>query len=147
MNAIESHKRAMGMANETQDSIGRWNVDTFGPADPLGTQHARRVLMEVVELCLAVGMNRLEMVETVCEVSRKAGKGLETVLMPEPGKVPGEAADVLITLWGFAHRRGIDLGEETDKKMKTNRERVWKLNGDGTAQHVAGPGPAGESES
>lgn len=47
-----------------------------------------------------------------------------------------EAADVLITLYHFVNSLGGDLDEEVDKKMEVNVKRVWKLNGDGTGQHV-----------
>lgn len=53
-----------------------------------------------------------------------------------------EAADVVICLCGFAAAKGFDLAAAVEAKMAINRQRKWKLNGDGTAQHI----PEGEAE-
>lgn len=42
-----------------------------------------------------------------------------------------EAADVIITLYRIP-----GIQEAINKKMAINRQRKWKLNGDGTGQHV-----------
>jgi NTP pyrophosphatase (non-canonical NTP hydrolase) len=47
-----------------------------------------------------------------------------------------ECADVLITLYAVVQALGGDLHAAVDEKMKINRERKWRVNGDGTGQHV-----------
>lgn len=95
---------------ETQESIGAWVEQTFGPGT--AKRHATRVGEEVVELI--------------------------QVLFNEPGseKAAAEAADVLIVLYAVASSLGVDLHEEVDKKMQINRGRKWRIDGDGCGYHV-----------
>lgn len=128
------------MATETQQTIGRWSDETFPGADPLSPRKAIRALEEMVELCLASGAS-------AHDVRRVVGLTLDKEVglpgSPEfiargrkAEKIPAEAADVAIVLFGLAELVGFDLQAEVDKKMAVNRARKWKANGDGTGYHI-----------
>jgi NTP pyrophosphatase (non-canonical NTP hydrolase) len=135
---------------ETQESIVKWMFETFPGADPESPRKALRALEEMVELCLAAGA-------AVGQIAEAVGRSIGTtvsvecewgVAAAEPAKVPAEAADVLIVLYGLAGLRGFDLHAEVDRKMQKNRSRVWRTMGDGTGYHIKDEsrllGPAGE---
>ncbi len=133
---------------EDQNSIGTWANATFGgTGDPLSYRHCIRLLEEVVELCLAAGASRNDV---LLSVARELGDpawvvGRLPLAMftldwhehhPDPAKVPAEMADCEIVLRVLSYRRDVDLQAEVDKKMLINRSRKWKLNDDGTGYHV-----------
>jgi hypothetical protein len=128
------------MCVETQATVAAWMSATFQGADPESPRKALRALEEMVELCLASGAAPFDVDKAV----RKAIDGVipQNVLAdwdvtrPEPDKIPSEAADVLIVLYGVAQMRGFDLHAEVDKKMSINRARRWAPRGDGTGYHV-----------
>jgi NTP pyrophosphatase (non-canonical NTP hydrolase) len=96
--------------DETQESIHKWAVNTFGNVIKQST-YAIRMNLEVAEL-----LQKLDQ-----------------------GKWPAareECADVFIVLCCVASQLGIDLQDEVNRKMEINRNRKWKLHGDGTAQHI-----------
>lgn len=97
--------------NWTQSKITRWAVSTFGEPESPG-----RILSRAVE--------ELE----------------EALLAYHDGvsgaKIVEELADTYIVMCQVAHHLGYNLLEEVDRKMEVNNARAWKLNGDGTAQHV-----------
>lgn len=136
--------------NETQKTVGNWMVATFPGADPESPRKALRALEEMVELCLAAGAS-YEDIRNAANRNRKDHRGINDFdRCPEPAKVPAEAADVLIVLYGLAHLRGFDLHAEVDKKMMINRhKREWVANGDGTGYHIKSaatdPGPGEET--
>lgn len=120
--------------NETQSSIGEWMNQTFPGVDPESPRKSLRALEEMIELCLASGASSGDIMDSVF-------RSLPSYPIPgsrilEPSKIPAEAADVLIVLYGLAAMRGFDIHEEVDRKMKINRSRKWKANGDGTGYHV-----------
>lgn len=92
-----------------QQSITEWSSETFGPRSALST--AVRANKEMAEL-----LSALENGED--EVACK------------------EVADVVIVLMQVAHRLGIDLNYEIDKKMNINENRTWLKMPDGSFQHV-----------
>lgn len=95
---------------ETQQSIGAWQVETFGRFEHNVTAFWR-LDEEIEELGIAAhGPNK----ETIAH----------------------EMADVEIVLRGWAEQMGIDLQAEVDAKMAINRCRRWVSNGDGTGQHI-----------
>jgi hypothetical protein len=47
-----------------------------------------------------------------------------------------EAADIMILLYGWAGKVGVDLLAEVDKKMLKNRHRKWNIQPDGTGRHT-----------
>lgn len=79
-------------------------------------------------------MRRLELL--LDEAVAKAVKESATPWQATPDKIPVEAADVLIVLYGVAGMRGFDLHAEVDQKMAINRARKWAARGDGTGYHV-----------
>lgn len=117
------------MMSETQKTIAAWGDATFPGGDPSSPRHCLRLLEEAVELCLAAGASDASVRAAVLGELDRAGK-------PDPAKVPDEVADVYVMLAQVAEGRGIDIQTEVDRKMAINRARVWKLNGDGTGQHV-----------
>lgn len=129
---------------ETQDTVHEWISETFPGADPESPRKSIRALEEMVELCLACGAKYRDIQIAVASVLEKDGAMMSLLggVMDiaggthEPDKVPAEAADVLIVLYGLAGMRGIDLHAEVDKKMQINRSRRWKANGDGTGYHI-----------
>lgn len=90
------------------EAINEWQLATFGPATP------QRAWSRFEEL-----------IEADCEPSEPAAKLAE------------EAADVVITLVGWVQARtGLDLAEAVERKMRTNRAREWRLDGQGCGYHV-----------
>jgi hypothetical protein len=94
---------------ETVESVSRWAEETFGPCTPQAA--LERAFEEMDELDYAG--------------EHSFGKHRKLV---------EEAADVCITLYRYIYL--VDP-EAINKKMVVNRKRKWKLNGDGTAQHVS----------
>lgn len=96
------------MMDETITTVATWADETFGTT----TREAAliRAYKEIQELREAL---------THCN--------------PHGPKLVEEAADVCITLYRYIYL--VDK-EAINKKMAVNRKRKWKLNGDGTAQHV-----------
>ena len=95
---------------ETQKSINQWAFETFGKCNSLDTIFERYV-NEVEELKAEVILRRIN-------------------------KIGNELADNLIVLYQVAEFLNIDLLREVNIKMITNRNRKWKLHGDGTGQHI-----------
>ncbi len=124
--------------NETQNTVGHWIDTTFPGTDPLSPRKSIRALEEMVELCLASGASDQEITVAVGKALASAGN---RPVGRQPDKIPVEAADVLIVLYGVAHMLGFDLHAEVEKKMAINRARKWKANGDGTGYHVKDPAP------
>lgn len=98
------------MEDETQSSISKWANETFGEVTFLDVIH-ERFLDEVEELKAEIELRKLH-------------------------EAKAECADVLIVLYQLATKLKISLREEVNKKMEINRNRKWKLHGDGTAQHI-----------
>ena len=99
--------------NRTEDqiTISAWAEATFGPVSS-NASVAARANEEMAELlrCLTVNDSH--------------------------EKAPEEIADVTIVLFRLADRLGVDLLDEVDRKMATNRARDWRLSGDGHGYHV-----------
>ena len=131
--------------SETQATISQWMNETFPGADPESPRKAIRALEEMVELCLAAGATPHE-VQEACAKAIRGARGTHPDLQGwyesrlTEDKVPAEAADVAIVLYGVAHIKGFDLQAEIDRKMAINRARRWKANGDGTGYHVKNGG-------
>lgn len=117
---------------ETPETIWAWQKATFGTPDPRSPAVALRLLTEAVELCAACGA-------TLEEMERSIYSRPEIGVYkrhPRPAKVPGEAADVYVVLCQVVGTYGFDLNAEVQRKMKTNRDRRWRSNCDGTGQHI-----------
>lgn len=96
----------------TQMDICRWARETFGHAE-LGTLVAR-CNEEMAELITA----------TQGPISKDA---LRKIVM--------ECADVFIVLCQVADATGLRLEWAIEDKMKTNKARKWKTDGQGVGQH------------
>jgi NTP pyrophosphatase (non-canonical NTP hydrolase) len=97
------------MARETSASIAQWGAETFGEVGDFAVL-IRRARAEFEELDAAV----------------RAG---------DADEIGREAADVVILLHRLVGLLGKDLAEEVDAKMYVNRNRQWRLSGDGVGQH------------
>jgi NTP pyrophosphatase (non-canonical NTP hydrolase) len=97
---------------ETQASINAWGAKTFGH----GTARAigGRLQKEMDELLAALDVDE----HAALDATRD------------------EAADVLIMLYRLAGVGGFNLMAALDRKMRVNRKRKWRSNGDGTGEHV-----------
>jgi NTP pyrophosphatase (non-canonical NTP hydrolase) len=99
------------MPNETQSTITTWAQEVFGVAS------------DVTLFCrFDDEVNELEGVLSEGVFTRK--------------EISGELADCLIVLYQLAEVLGVNLLTAVEEKMAINRERKWRLNGDGTGQHV-----------
>lgn len=100
---------------ETQESISLWASETFGESGS-NLRVAIRANEEMAELlrCLSVDDNNPKAAE--------------------------ELADVAIVLARLAVRLKADVvdvyGDEVNRKMAINRQRVWKRDGSGHGYHV-----------
>jgi hypothetical protein len=124
------------MPVENQETVGAWARGTFPGGADRSPRAAQRMLEEVVELCYAAGMHRVEMIQTIRDACRKFPEAGLT-RCPEPADVGPEAGDVLVTLYVLADRWGVDLHAHCDAKMEVNRARTWHANGDGTGYHIS----------
>lgn len=74
------------------------------------------------------------------EVRRKfkeeAAEFLDSEIDADPIRQDGEAADCLVALLMYDHRRGGAVREAAEVKMGINEARRWMHREDGTAQHV-----------
>lgn len=95
---------------ENQESVNEWASKTFGNPTPKAA--VARMLKEVEEL------KELDLSEVSAEEAMR------------------ECADILIVLWVVSDTLGGDLQYYVNEKMQINRKRKWKMNGDGTGQHV-----------
>jgi hypothetical protein len=131
---------------ETQETVCRWIDETFPGADPESPRKALRALEEMIELCLAAGASPEQVADACRKIIHEALPQLTaadwTLTAPAPEKIPAEAADVLIVLYGLAGLRGFDLHDEVDRKMAINRARRWAPRGDGTGYHIRNEQPA-----
>lgn len=103
-------------ADETQEAIGKWADEVFGP---------------VMDLPRAVERASEEMVELHEEADGGA----------DPDKMIVEAADVVIILMRFAQSIGRDLKAAVNAKMAVNRARKWNSDGTGHGYHVSPSNP------
>ena len=98
---------------ETQESISEWATKTFGT--PTNVELIIwRMLMETTEL-----------------KERLLDGGAYT-----KEELAEELADIFIVGYQCFTTLGFNAHMCIDSKMKINRERKWKLNDDGTGQHV-----------
>lgn len=129
---------------ETQDTVWSWINSTFPGNDPESPRMALRALEEMIELCLASGVSMMDIYQSMQRVYFSEHKMivskrkymLKSHRSFAPDKVPSEAADVLIVLYGLAGSRGFDLHNQVESKMAINRSRRWKACGDGTGYHI-----------
>jgi hypothetical protein len=147
--AIDMHRRIAGMGSETQETVYNWINTTFPGTDPDSPRKSLRLIEECVELCIASGAAPQEVKLAIVRALNSAAEWQpDDGRDPQPDKIPAEAADVLIVLYGLAGMRGFDLHAEVDAKMSINRGRRWAARGDGTGYHIkesspdfSGPGP------
>lgn len=78
--------------------------------------------------------SRLPIDEQVTQAIRKLKKEVEELEQNSHGE--DEFADVAIILFDIAEMRGHDILEAVITKIATNYKRKWKLESDGTYQHV-----------
>ena len=101
------------IASETQKTINEWASKTFGYPTPEAA--VKRMLKEVEEL------KEVKLSEMSAEDVHKAMV---------------ECADIFIVMCVVADSLGCNLQDYIDNKMEINRARKWKMNGDGTGQHI-----------
>jgi len=106
------------MFSETQKSISDWARKTFG--DPKIGALFEKFNGEVLEL------------STVLSDSASGELELKNIRQ--------ELADCQILLVQIADYFGQNLNKCVDEKMNANRDRTWKISGDGTGQHKATDG-------
>ena len=98
--------------HENQETISKWADETFGRVkNPISS--ITRVNKEIAELLHALETGNQDY-----------------------NKLREELADIEIVLRRVATEFGCNLQEEVDRKMAINRQRKWKLDGSGHAQHI-----------
>lgn len=106
--------------NEGFYSVTNWCDETFPPSDDERLTRFNRVLEEVVELGVSMGIPLEQMMSVISIVASKCVS--EDV--GNDANVPGESADVQITLWYLQRHLKIDPQRELDKRMQRNRSRT-----------------------
>lgn len=104
--------------DELQDILGQWR-QAFGEVKGFALEN--RIVDELEELFA-------ELDETIGCLEWKEGHNTVNVL--------NEMADVVITMMIWCYENKVSLLGAVVKKHKVNCQRQWKLNGDGTAQHI-----------
>jgi len=126
--------------NETFESIGRWSLDTFGPGDDPKV-HVGRILDETLEAAYAAGLDFDEILRRASKAGDKAHREFGNLPLADAKRamrkaLPGELADIVVTVAAAASRIEVDIPAEVHRKMAVNRARKWKCFGDGTGQHI-----------
>ena len=107
------HRRNELTRHETQRTISDWGTKTFGyPKNPKAI------------------INR--MIKEVRELEELSCRSDDVDIY----KMADECADIYIVMCQVMTTIGFDLHSCVDHKMDINRARKWKLNDDGTGQHV-----------
>jgi len=102
--------------SETQKTIAEWGYKTFGyPKSPIAI--INRMLKEVEELDELM-RNHAHFNDAIYE------------------KIADECADIHIVMCQVMTTMGYNLQACVDHKMHINRNRKWKIAGDGTGQHI-----------
>ena len=124
------------IGKETVATIGAW-LDTIAPPTNGKLSGVRSQALKLVgeanELAHACGCTPAE---RHAATFVKGNRGDWHERQGEPHNVGKEIADCCIVLAVLANRGGFDIGTEVDAKMKVNRDRAWKADADGKAQHV-----------
>lgn len=110
--------------HETQKTISEWATKTFGY--PTVRRSLERMLEEVEEI---------EQLVTYSSEDNKVHCS-EQYLEKIHESIADECADMHITMCQVMNVMGYDLHSCVDHKMEINRARKWKLNEDGTGQHI-----------
>lgn len=111
------------MAGRQPGSVFRWHQESGGHfADP--SNHALRLLREVVELCVASGADDGAICDHVLAEIEKAYTKNE--FGGNPASVPEEWADCAMLLEVFAKHAGIDQHKEIRAKLDVLWGRDWQ---------------------
>lgn len=124
---------------ESIQSIGEWADSAFGKPAAGSPSRGLRLLIEAIELALAMGATRDEVEEAAWSVLDCLPASDYGTRNPDPAKVPEELADIAIVGATIMHDLGIGAGphlKEVDRKMAVNRRRRWAKTMDGCGQHT-----------
>ncbi len=104
---------------ENQETINQWCNQRFGiPVSPKPPM--LRVIDEVVEASMAVGITLPEIIERVTfEYNRQANKPVP----PHIDELASEIAGIIIVLNRVAHAANIDINQAIEDEMAKNRKR------------------------
>lgn len=101
--------------DETQQTISDWATNTFGYPKSI------KIVVD-------------RMIKEVNELEELSNINYTNELMLDD--MVDECADIYIVLCQVMNTIGYDLHSCVDHKMQINRARKWKLNDDGTGQHI-----------
>ena len=101
--------------HETQRTISDWATNTFGYPKSI------KIVVD-------------RMIKEVNELEELSNINYTNELMLDD--MVDECADIYIVLCQVMNTIGYDLHSCVDHKMEINRARKWKLNEDGTGQHI-----------
>ena len=101
--------------HETQRTISDWATNTFGYPKSI------KIVVD-------------RMIKEVNELEELSNINYTNELMLDD--MVDECADIYIVLCQVMNTIGYDLHSCVDHKMEINRARKWKLNQDGTGQHI-----------
>lgn len=124
---------------ENAETVGYWALKTFG--EPHIISVLKRLVDEVIEAAeLSVYESTytkqlMKQVTVNMQALEQEGFSADKIdaLRPSIGK---ELADVVIVAYHAAAVLGVDLDQLVTDKMRVNRNRKWKINPNGTGQHV-----------
>lgn len=116
------------MAQRQPGDVVRWHEESGGHGKALGG-HALRLLREVVELCVAAGASKDDIIHHTGQEIAKATIRNEFGGTPED--IPEEWADCRILLDVFAHYARIAGHTETRKKLDILWQRNWEADRSG----------------
>jgi len=111
------------MNPEIKKEVIQWTIDNGGYCydEDDYKHHASRFLREVVELCLASGMNTEEIIgDCLREITKQSEKPNNEMDLAD------EIADSAILLEIFAHHTNLSIDEAVAKKLKILYTRKWK---------------------
>lgn len=95
------------MANETQNTIGRWVQSDLGSTMAIQTKKLRE----------------------------EANEAIDALEQEDWANAAEEIADVVIVCMGIAFMLGFSVLKEINRKMRINRKRTWDMR-DGVHRHV-----------
>ena len=128
------------MAARRPGSVMRWHQENGGKFTR-PSNHAIRLLREVVELCVAAGASENDINAALMQETHKAYQRGEFGV-DHTSEIPEEWADCAMLLDVFAQHAGIDTHKEIRKKLDILWTRQWEADAGGALYR-----PASQSDS
>jgi hypothetical protein len=130
------------VSRETSASIGKWQNETFGPAETKWERvewSDRKIGDAFGAVYHDIGADLLGRpnLSRAIRAAEELAELIELLVKDDNDpKATEECADIDIVLRGIDAFHGVERADAVDRKMAKNRARRWVTTGDGHGQHV-----------